>query len=170
MRALSLQPLFEIRAVENPSLRQTLAFVREAHARTDAGGPRRWIRAMAVMNLLPSVLPGIRVTHAERQVALLRDVFRATSETEESLLDAGFPHEVVASVHRLTRFDAGFPYLEHMGVVAASRDLAAKRVAMAVLLREERAADAETGAGPEPADKRERRRKAMEIMRRGLGY
>lgn len=122
---------------------------------------------MAVANLLPAVLPGIKVTHAERQVALLRDVLRTTAETEESLVEAGFPAPVVGSVLRLTRFDAGFPYLEHLGVVAGSRDLAAKRVAMAVLLREEERAGA---AGlPEPAERRDRRRKAMEIMRRGLG-
>ncbi len=93
---------------------------------------------MAVMHLLPAILPGIRVADPERQVALLRDVLRTTAETEESLLRAGFPAEVVASVLRLTRFDAGFPYLEHLGVVAASRDLAAKRVEMAALLRDER--------------------------------
>jgi hypothetical protein len=113
------------------------------------------------------VLPGIRVTLEERQVALLRDVFRTTLETEESLLEAGFSEEVVESVSRLTRFDVGFPYLEHMEVVARSRDLAAKRVAMAVLLREEQhAAQRPDGDTPE---KRERRRQAMEIMRRGLG-
>ncbi len=100
--------------------------------------------------------------------AALRDVLRATAETEESLLRAGFPPAVVASVHRLTRFDAGFPYLEHLGVVAASKDLAAKRVAMAALLREER--HAARVPHPEHAGTRERRRKAMEILRRGLGY
>ncbi len=119
---------------------------------------------MAVMNLLPAVLPGIRVTHAERQVALLRDILRTTAETEDSLLRAGFPPAVVASVLRLTRFDAGFSYLEHLRVVAASKDLAAQRVAMAVLLREEEQ------AGGEAPEVRDRRRKAMEIMRRGLGY
>lgn len=122
---------------------------------------------MAVVNLMPTVLPGITVTLAERQVALLRDVFRTTLETEDSLLEAGFPETVVASVHRLTRFDAGFPYLEHIGVVAASKDLAAQRVAMAVLLREER--DAGSGAEHDTAERRERRRKAMEILRRALG-
>jgi hypothetical protein len=68
---------------------------------------------MEVMNLLPSVLPGIKVTHAERQAALLRGVLRTTAETEEGLLGAGFPAAVVAGVLRLTRFDAGFSYLEH---------------------------------------------------------
>ncbi len=144
--------------------------MRDAHAHTGAAadGQPRWLRSMEVMNLLPAVLPGITVTHGERQVALLRDVLRTTAETEESLLRAGFPPQVVASVLRLTRFDAGFPYLEHLGVVAGSKDLAAKRVAMAVLLREERRA----GAAPrrETAEARARRQKAMEIVRRGLGY
>ncbi len=155
--------------MQAPSLPQTIAFVRGAHARAAGGadGRRRLLRAFAVMNLLPDVLPGITVTHAERQVALLRDVIRTTAETEGSLLRAGFPAAVVASVHRLTRFDAGFPYLEHIGVVAGSDDLAAKRVAMAVLLWEERqAADAPREEAPEARD---RRRKAMDIMRRGLG-
>jgi hypothetical protein len=123
---------------------------------------------MAVVNLLPAVLPGITVTHAERQVALLRDVFRTTLETEDSLLDAGFPEKVVESVLRLTRFDVGYPYLEHMRVVAGSRDLAAMRVAMAVLLREEREATEQPHR--DTPERRERRHKAMEIMRRGLGY
>ena len=122
---------------------------------------------MAVVNLLPTVLPGIKVTLAERQVALLRDVFRATLETENSLLEAGFSEEVVESVSRLTRYDVGFPYLEHMAVVARSRDLAAMRVEMAVLLRDEQQA-AEQPHRDTP-QRRERRREAMEIMRRGLG-
>ena len=120
---------------------------------------------MAVVKLLPDVLPGITVTHAERQVALLRDILRTTAETERSLLRAGFSPAVAASVHRLTRFDAGFPYLEHLAVVAGSDDLAAKRVAMAFLLHEEEAAGRD-----EPVGVRDRRRKGLEIMRRGLGY
>ncbi len=156
------------KAVQAPSIRQTADFVRHAHAGAAADGQPRWLRSVEVMHLLPAVLPGIRVTHAERQVALLRDVLRTTTETEENLLRAGFSPAVVASVHRLTRFDAGFPYLEHLGVVAASRDLAAKRVAMATLLREER--QAALAPRPETRETRDRRRKAMEILRRGLGY
>ena len=46
--------------LHEPSLRQTLAFAREAHAGAVlAGGQPRWTRALAVMNLLPTVLPGI---------------------------------------------------------------------------------------------------------------
>lgn len=124
---------------------------------------------MAVVNLLPSVLPGIKVTHAERQVALLRDVFRTTLKTEETVREAGFPEAVVASVNRLTRFDVGFPHLEHMSVVAKSNDLTVKRVAMAVLLREQQAATSDE-AQCETPERRERRRKALEIVRRGVGY
>lgn len=154
----------------DPTLRQTLAFARAAHAGDVVeGGRPRWMRSIAVVLLLPTVLPGIKVTHAERQVALLRDVLRTPeAATEEGLLDAGFSPEVVASVVRLTRFDSGFSYLEHLGVVASSPDLAAKRVALAVLLREEQHA-AEAPA-PEPEERRTRRRKAMELIRRGLGY
>ena len=133
-----------------------------------ADGQPRWLRAVEVMSLLPAALPGITVTHAERQVALLRDVLRATAQTEEGLLRAGFPAEVVASVVRLTRFDAGFPYLEHLGVVADSADLAAKRVAMAALLREERRAASRGASRPEAPEARARRHKAIEIVRRGL--
>src|SRR4051812_20126560 len=79
--------------VQEPSLRQTLSFVRSAYARAGADGHRRWPQAMGVVNLLPTVLPGIKVTLEERQVALLRDVFRTTLETEESLLEAGFSEE-----------------------------------------------------------------------------
>jgi (p)ppGpp synthase/HD superfamily hydrolase len=158
-------PVSSAKAVQGPSLRETAAFVRNAHAGAAVGGQPRWLRSMAVMNLLPEVLPGIRVTLEERQVALLRDVLRTTAETEESLLRAGFPPAVVASVLRLTRFDAGFSYLEHLRVVAESKDLAAKRVAMAALLREE-----QQRAGDEAPEVRDRRLKAMAIMRRGLGY
>ena len=154
-------------AVQGPSIRDTTTFIRAAHAGAVADGQPRWMRSVAVMHLLPAVLPGIRVTHAERQVALLRDVLRATAETEGSLLVAGFPPVVVASVLRLTRFDVGFPYLQHLGVVADSNDLAAKRVAMAVLLREEQRAGV---SRQETAERHNRRCKAMEIMRRGLGY
>lgn len=122
---------------------------------------------MAVMNLLPDVLPGIKVTHEERQVALLRDILRTTAETEGSLLRAGFPPTVVASVLRLTRFDTGFGYLEHLRVVAESEDLAAKRVAMAALLREEGRAGA---SGRDTEERRARRQKAIAVVRRGLGY
>jgi (p)ppGpp synthase/HD superfamily hydrolase len=144
-----------------------MAFARAAHPGAVVDGQPRWMRAMAVVNLLPSVLPGIKVTHEERQVALLRDVLRG-SATENNLIEAGFSPSVVASVVRLTRFDAGFSYLEHLTVVASSSDLAAKRVAMAVLLLEEqRAAEADL---PEPEERRRRRSKAMEMLRRGLGY
>lgn len=154
--------------MQTPSIRETLAFVRNAHGGAVAGGQPRWLRAVAVMNLLPAVLPGIKVTHEERQIALLRDILRTTAETEASLSRAGFPPEVVASVLRLTRFDAGFAHLEHLRVVAESKDLAAKRVAMAALLREERQA---AGASPGEAEEaRARRRKAMTLMQRGLGY
>ena len=54
-------------------------------------------------------------------------MLRTTAETEEGLLGAGFPAAVVAGVLRLTRFDAGFSYLEHLRVVAECGDLAAKR-------------------------------------------
>lgn len=153
--------------MQTPSIRDTVAFVREAHGGAAADGQPRWLRSVAVMSLLPAVLPGIKVTHEERQVALLRDVLRTTAETEATLLEAGFPAPVVASVLRLTRFDAGFPYLEHLRVVAESDDLAAKRVAMAVLLRDERRAGA---SGRDTEETRARRREAMAVMRRGLGY
>lgn len=155
--------------MQGPSLRETVAFIRRAFAGAVVDGQPRWLRSVAVMNLLPAVLPGITVTHAERQVALLRDVLRASAEKEGSLLRAGFPAEVVASVVRLTRFDAGFSYLEHLRVVADSKDLAAQRVAMAALLREEERAGASRGER-DTVEKRARRRKAMEILRRGLGY
>ena len=155
--------------MQAPSIRDTAAFVRRAQAGAVAvDGQPRWLRSVAVMHLLPAVLPGIKVTREERQLALLRDVLRTSSETEDSLLYAGFSPEVVAGVVRLTRFDAGFPYLEHLGVVASSRDLAAKRVEMAVLLHDER--QVAKGVRAETAEKRGRRLKAMEIMRRGLGY
>lgn len=151
--------------MQGPSIRETAAFVRAAHAGATAEGKPRWARLFEIMFLLPDALPGIEATHAERQAALLRDVLRATAETEDSLLRAGVPAEVVASVHRLTRFDAGFPYVDRVGVAAGSRDLAAKRVMMAALLHEERSA----ASRAEAPDLRDRRLKAMEIMRRGLG-
>ena len=53
-------------------------------------------------------------------------------------------------------------------MVADSADLAAKRVAMAALLREERRAAVRGASRPEAPDARARRHEAMEIMRRGL--
>lgn len=161
------EPTLSGKTVQRPSLRETVAFVRKAHGGSLADGRPRWMRSVAVMGLLPTVLPGITVTHEERQVALLRDILRTTAETEASLLRAGFPAAVVASVVRLTRFDAGFAYLEHLNVVAASKDLAAKRVAMAALLHEERQAALSRG---ETEERRVRRQKALALMQRGLGY
>jgi hypothetical protein len=160
--------VFGREAVQEFSIRETAAFVRRAHAGAIAlaDGQPRWMRSVAVMQLLPAVLPGITVTHGERQVALMRDILRTTAETENSLLQAGFSAAVVDSVLRLTRFDAGYPYLEHLGVVARSKDLAAMRVAMAALLREEQQA---AFSRRETAERRQRRREAMEIVRRGLG-
>ena len=149
------------------TLHTTTAFIRTALAGAVADGQPRWLRSVEVMNLLPSILPGIRVTHEERHTALLRDILRASAETEWSLLRAGFAPEVVASVVRLTRFDAVVTYLDHIRAVAESNDLAAKRVAMAALHREERRA----AAGPaEPEERRVRRHKAMALLQRGLGY
>jgi hypothetical protein len=153
--------------VQGPPLRETIAFVQRAHQGAVADGQPRWLRSVAVMSLLPTVLPGIKVTHEERQVALLRDILRTTAETEGSLLRAGFPASVVASVVRLTRFDAGFAHLDHLRTVAESGDLAAKRVATAALLREEARAGA---SRRETAEKRARRQKGLALLRRGLGY
>jgi (p)ppGpp synthase/HD superfamily hydrolase len=161
-------------AARTPSLRDTVAFARAAHAGACAGGKPRWLRAVEVMRLLPEVLPGIRVTHEDRQVALLRDVLEATAATERDLLRAGFPEAVVEGVVRLSRFDAGLPVLDHLRAVAASRDLSAMRAAMAGLLLEEKLDPARPG-GPAgaatrgAAEARERRRQAMAILARGLG-
>src|SRR4051812_5639182 len=98
-----------------PSIHATVAFVRTAHAGAwSEDGRPRWVRALEVMGLLPSVLPGIKVTHADRQVALLRDVLETGAATERGLLAAGFPGRVLGSVVRLSRFDAGLPYLDHL--------------------------------------------------------
>ncbi len=161
-------------AARTPSLRDTVAFARAAHAGACVGGKPRWLRSLEVMRLLPEVLPGIRVTHEDRQVALLRDVLEATAATERDLLRAGFPEAVVEGVVRLSRFDAGLPVLDHLRAVAASRDLSAMRAAMAGLLLEEELDPASSGgraggAGREAAEARERRRKGMAILARGLG-
>lgn len=149
-----------------PSIRDTVAFVRSAHAGAAVDGKPRWVRALEVMALLPQVLPGIRVVHADRQVALLRDVLEATAATERDLLRAGFPGPVLEGVVRLSRFDAGLPYLDHLRAVAASRDLSAMRAAMADLLHEEKFGGAPGGAA-EPRERR--RREGMAILARGLG-
>ena len=146
-----------------PSIRDTVAFVRSAHAGARADGKPRWMRSLEVMALLPQVLPGIRVIHSDRQVALLRDVLEATPTTERDLLRAGFPEAVVDGVVRLSRFDAGCPYLDHLRALAASRDVSAMRAAMANLLHEEK-------FGCEAAEARQRRGTAMAILARGLGY
>ena len=151
--------------MQTPSLRDTLAFVRAAYNGASLGGRPRWMRAVEVMGLLPTVPPGIKVTHADRQVALLRDVLETTATTERALLRAGFPEAVVGSVVRLSRFDAGCPYLDHLRAVAASRDVSAMRAAMANLLHEDRFG----GAPSETAEAREQRRKGMAILARGLG-
>ena len=154
-----------------PSLRDTVAFLRAAYAGASVGGTPRWVRSLQVMRLLPEVLPGIKVTHADRQVALLRDVLETTTTTEGAMLWAGFPEPVVDGVVRLSRFDAGCPYLDHMRAVAASRDLSAMRAAMAGLMHEERLGSAPRGRGAVEAlaETPERRRQAMAILARGLG-
>jgi (p)ppGpp synthase/HD superfamily hydrolase len=155
--------------VPTPSLRDTVAFVRAAHGGCAAAdGQPRWMRSLAVMTLLPAVLPGIKVTHADRQVALLHDILETTAVREDALLRAGFSEPVVDSVSRLSRFDAGFPYLDHLRVVAASRDLSAMRPAMAKLLHEA-GSQGRRAPGPGEAAERGRRQQAMAILRRGLG-
>lgn len=151
-----------------PSIRDTVAFVRAAHQGATVDGQPRWMRSLEVMRLLLAVLPGIKVTHADRQVALLHDVLETTAVREGALLRAGFPEAVVDGVVRLSRFDAGFPYLEHLRAVAASRDLSAMRAAMAKLLREGGSHGRPVPEG-RSAEMRERHREAVAIMRRGLG-
>ena len=113
-----------------PSIADTAAFVRAAHAGAYVDGRPRWMRSVEVMWLLSEVLPGIKVTHEDRQVALLRDVLETTATTEGALLRAGFPEAVVDGVVRLSRFYAGCPYLDHLCAVAASRVLSAMWAAM----------------------------------------
>jgi hypothetical protein len=78
---------------------------------------------------------------------------------------------VLESVVRLSRFDAGCPYSDHLRAVAASRDLSAMRAAMADLLHEEKFGGAPRGpdAAGAATEARERRREAMSILARGLG-
>ncbi len=59
------------------TLYKTTAFIRTALAGAVADGQPRWLRSIAVMNLLPSILPGINVAREERRTALLRDILRA---------------------------------------------------------------------------------------------
>ena len=154
--------------MQTPSLLDTVTFVRAAHARACVDGKPRRMRSLEVMGLLPQVLPGIKDTHADRQVALLRDILEATAATERDVLRAGFPEAVLDSVVRLSRFDAGCPYLDHLRAVAASRDLSAMRAAMADLLHEGEFGVA--ARGPDAAgEARERRAEAMAILARGLG-
>jgi len=152
-----------------PSIPDTISFVRAAHAGAAAGGRPRWMRSLEVMALLPAVLPGVKVTDADRQVALLRDILETTATTERALRRAGFPEAVVGSVLRLSRFDARSPCLEHLRAVAASRDPSAILVAMANLLHEEAASAALPPSAEGAAMARERRLKAMAILGRGLG-
>ena len=154
--------------MHTPSIRDTVTFVRAAHAGACVDGKPRWMRSLEVMGLLPRVLPGIKVTHADRQVALLRDILETTAVREGALLRAGFPEAVVDGVVRLSRFDAGCPYLDHLRAVAASRDLSAMRAAMADLLHEGEFGVA--ARGPDAAgEARERRAEAVAILARGLG-
>ncbi len=53
-------------AARTPSLRDTVAFARAAHAGACVGGKPRWLRSLEVMRLLPEVMPGIRATHEDR--------------------------------------------------------------------------------------------------------
>ena len=155
--------------MRTPSIPDTVDFVRDAHAGAAVDGRPRWMRALEVMALLPAVLPGIKVTHADRQVALLRDVLETTATTERAMLRAGFPDAVVDSVVRLSRFDAGLARFDHMRAVAASRDLSAMRAAMANLLHEDALDAARRPPADGAAEARQRRLKAMAILGRGLG-
>lgn len=150
--------------MRTPSIPDTLDFIRAAHGGAAVGGQPRWVRSLEVMGLLPMALPGIAVTHADRQVALLRDILATTDTTELALVRAGYPRAVVDSVVRLSPFDADFPCLDHLRAVAASRDLSAIRATTADLLHGEKFGAA--AAADAAAEARELRTQAMAILRR----
>ncbi|MEZ2142224.1 GTP pyrophosphokinase [Bradyrhizobium sp. DN5] len=106
-----------------PSIEQTIAFIKSAHAgQVDKGGVEYWKHPVSVMNRL-----GPDASIECKLVALLHDVIEDTRYTAEDLLRLGYPHRVVDSVQRLSK-PKGIPYLDCIKEIVRSGD----RMAMAV--------------------------------------
>lgn len=110
----------------NPSVEETLDFIKQAHAgQLDKGGEEYWLHPFGVMNGL-----GEGATDEERLIALLHDVIEDTDVTADDLRQRGYSEDVVRSVERLSRPD-GIAYMDWIRSIAASGDRAAIRVKIA---------------------------------------
>lgn len=101
-----------------PSINETIAFIRRAHAnQVDKGGSPYWLHPVSVMKRLPA-----DATDDERRVALLHDVIEDTETTASDLLAMGYSKAVVDAVVLLSRpeGDSRPTYMEWVCSLAAS--------------------------------------------------
>lgn len=112
-----------------PSINETIAFIRRAHAnQVDKGGSPYWLHPVSVMKRLPA-----DATDDERRVALLHDVIEDTETTASDLLAMGYSKAVVDAVVLLSRpeGDSRPTYMEWVCSLAASGNKMAIRVKIA---------------------------------------
>lgn len=112
-----------------PSINETIAFIRRAHAnQVDKGGSPYWLHPVSVMKRLPA-----DATDDERRVALLHDVIEDTETTASDLLAMGYSKAVVDAVVLLSRpeGDSRPTYMEWVCSLAASGNKMAIRAKIA---------------------------------------
>lgn len=114
--------------MEHPTIEETLAFIKEAHAgQMDKGGHPYWEHPVNVMHGLP-----IGASDDEKHAALLHDVVEDTSYTLEDLKRRGYSPQVLEIVRLLTK-DKGsmITYMDYIRALAATGNKGAIRVKIA---------------------------------------
>lgn len=110
-----------------PTIAETLEFIKQAHAGQSYDGGPYWKHCFGVMNLLPS-----GSTDDEKMIALLHDTIEDTSVTATQLRQMGYNNHIVSSVELLSNNvskPGGMTYLEWIEqVIVASGNRSAMKV------------------------------------------
>ena len=111
-----------------PTIDETIAFIREAHAgQTDAGGQDYYLHPIAVMHRLPD-----SVGDEVRLAALLHDVIEDTPYTREQLADLGYSERTLIAVDLVTQKPGDTrAYPEKINAIIASGNRDAIQVKLA---------------------------------------
>lgn len=83
--------------MEQPSLEDTLEFIKKAHDGQSYGGKPYWTHPLAVMKLLPA-----GSSDDEKTVALMHDVIEDTPITSHDLREMGYGEPVIQAVELLS--------------------------------------------------------------------
>ena len=150
---------------KQPTLDQTLEFIKSAHEGQSYGGKPYWHHPLGVMNLLTGA------TEDEQHAALLHDVIEDTPYTSSDLKAMGYSNTTIKIVELLSNNISrpnGMSYLEWIEKVIIG---SGNRSAMKIKYADNKFNHDASGKGISPEKKeglKKRYAKSMEILKRAM--